>query len=244
MLRDPHNVLVRLDGDGRIVAECALAEAGQLPTRLPSRFVGFEDCRLFRWRGRLHCTATVRDRDASMRCEIALIGLDDDQRIVTLDVLRGHGDDRHQKNWMPAVDGDDLYLVYGCDPTTVLRYDPDARRVRVHAEHVPSLALDHLRGGSQLVAFDGGWLAVTHEVVALDEHRRRYLHRFVAFDRAFRIVAITEAFRLSDEPIEFAAGLAADDDGALHVSYGAGDREAWLATFDAASVRRALVALP
>jgi hypothetical protein len=30
----------------------------------------------------------------------------------------------------------------------------------------------------------------------------------------------------------------------LHVGYGVQDREAWLATFDAASVRRALAAVP
>ena len=51
--------------------------------------------------------------------------------------------------------------------------------------------------------------------------------------------------RLSDEPIEFAAGLAYERAGdLLHVSYGVQDREAWFASFDAESVRRALVAVP
>ena len=123
--------------------------------------------------------------------------------------------------------------------------DPVGRRVDVHARAEPMLALEHLRGGSQLVPFEGGWLAVTHEVIALDEHQRRYLHRFVAFDRALRVAALTEPFRLSDEPIEFAAGLAYEREGdLLHVSYGVQDREAWFASFDAESVRRALVAVP
>jgi hypothetical protein len=132
---------------------------------LPSAVVGL---RLFRWRGRLHATATVRDRNPAMRCEIALVEIDDAARIVDLVVLRGYGDDRHQKNWMPAVDGDALLFVYLCDPTTVLRYEPEARRARLEAVHEPAIALDHLRGGSQLVRFDDGWICLTHEVAMID----------------------------------------------------------------------------
>jgi glycosyltransferase involved in cell wall biosynthesis len=239
------NVLARLDADRAIAHAQPIVESPGVPPALETLVRGYEDCRLFRWRGRWHATATVRDRDPSMRCEMALLALDDDARIASLDVLRGYRDDVHQKNWMPAVDGDELFLVYGCDPTTVLRVDPTTRRVAVHAEHAPSLALEHLRGGSQLVPFDGGWLCLTHEVVPLEGWSRRYLHRFVRFDRSFRIVALTEPFRLGDGDIEFAAGLAYDArEDVLDASYGAGDCQAFVATFDAAAVRRALAAVP
>ncbi len=239
------NHLARLARDGTVVDAREIVPAASIPPALPSLVVGFEDLRLFRWRGRLHATATVRDRNPAMRCEIALIALDDRARIVELAVLRGYRDDLHQKNWMPAVDGDDLLLVYLCDPTTVLRYEPSDGRVVAHAAHEPTVALDHLRGGSQLVRFDDGWLCLTHEVVAIDAWHRRYLHRFVHFDRAFRVAAITEPFRFVDEPIEFAAGLAHDAvRGVLLASYGVQDCRAMMATIDASAVRRALVALP
>ncbi len=239
------NHLARLARDGTIVDAREIVPAASIPPALPSLVVGFEDLRLFRWRGRLHATATVRDRNPAMRCEIALIALDERARIVDLAVLRGYRDDLHQKNWMPAVDGDELLLVYLCDPTTVLRYEPSDRRVVVHATHEPTVALDHLRGGSQLVRFDDGWICLTHEVVAIDPWHRRYLHRFVRFDRALRVAAITEPFRFADEPIEFAAGLAHDADrGVLIASYGVQDCRAMMAVLDAPAVRRALVALP
>jgi hypothetical protein len=222
-----------------------MVPAPHLPPALPTSVLGFEDCRLFRWRGAWHCTATVRDRNPDMRCEIALVALDDQRRVVDVKVLRGHGDDRHQKNWMPAVDGDALYIVYLCDPTTVLACDPATATVRVHATHVPPVALDHLRGGSQLVRFDDGWLCLTHEIAAIDSMRRRYLHRFVRFDRAFRVAALSEPFRFADDPIEFAAGLAYDGQrDVLRASYGVQDRHAVVATLDAAAVRRALVPVP
>ena len=239
------NHLARLARDGTILDVREIVPAATIPPAFPSAVLGFEDLRLFRWRGRLHATATVRDRNAAMRCEIALIALDDDARIVDLAVLRGYRDDLHQKNWMPAVDGDDLKFVYLCDPTTVLRYDSAGRRAVVHATHEPSVALDHLRGGSQLVRFDDGWLCLTHEVVAIEPSRRRYLHRFVRFDRAFRVEAITEPFRFADEPIEFAAGLAWDAGrDVLVASYGVQDCRAMMATIDAPAVRRALVQVP
>lgn len=239
------NHLARLERDGTAREAREIVPAPSIPPAAPSLVVGFEDLRLFRWRGRLHACATVRDRNPAMRCEIALVALDGDARIVELVLLHGYRDDLNQKNWMPAVDGDELLFVYLCDPTIVLRYDPAARRVAVHREHAPALALDHLRGGSQLVRFDHGWLALTHEVAMIDEANRRYLHRFVFFDRDFRVSAITEPFRFADEPIEFAAGLAYDATrDAVLASYGVQDCRAMMATIDAASVRRALVALP
>jgi glycosyltransferase involved in cell wall biosynthesis len=239
------NVIARLDATRGIADERALLEVPGLPPAFETHVRGYEDCRLFRWRGRWHATATVRDRDPSARCQIALLALDGQWRIASVDVLRGYGDDRDQKNWMPAVDGEELYLVYLCDPTTVLRVDPVSHRVSPHVVHVPSLALDHQRGGSQLVRFDDGWLCVTHEVVPLGGWSRQYLHRFLRFDRAFRVDALTEPFRLGDHDIEFAAGLACDPrEDAIDVSYGVGDERAYVATFDAASVRRALAAAP
>lgn len=239
------NHLARLGRDGRVTDAREAIPAPELPPALPLAIRGFEDCRLFRWRGAWRCTATARDRNEATRCEVFLLTLDQRARVVGALRLHGVGDALHQKNWMPAIDGDDLALVYLCDPTTVLALDGDDGRVRVRARHEPSVALDHLRGGSQAIAFDGGWLAATHEVVVTDGGRRHYLHRLVRFDRDWRVAAITEAFRFGEGAIEFVAGLAHDprrDE--LIVSYGVDDRCARIATFAADGARSALIALP
>ena len=239
------NYLAQLSHDGHILHATEMVAAASLPPALPTGVRGFEDCRLFRWRDRFHCLATVRDRNAAMRCEIALLDIDSTGCIVNVRTLAGYGDDLDQKNWMPAVDGEDLFVIYLCDPTIVLSYDPVAGHLREHATHVPTVALEHLRGGSQAVRFDEGWLCLTHEVAALDSTHRRYLHRFVQFDRAFRVTALTEPFRFDDNPVEFAAGLAHDRlRDVLLVSYGVQDCRAMVATLDAAAVRRGLVRVP
>lgn len=236
------NYLARLERDGRVAAAREMRPGPAVPPRIATSVEGFEDCRLFRWREALYCTATVRDRSPDMRCEIALLELDAEANIAAMRVLRGYRDDQHQKNWLPFVVDDELHLLYLTDPTTVLRYDQVSGGLREHAVDVPPLALEHLRGGSQLTAFDDGWLYLTHENAPVDSWHRRYLHRFVRLDRAYRVAALTEPFRFTEQPIEFAAGLAFDaarDE--LLVSFGIHDYSAHLATIDARGVRNALV---
>ena len=62
---------------------------------------------------------------------------------------------------MPHVAGDRLQFIYLCDPTRIL--DEQARKV---VETTPPIAAEQFRGGSQAIAFDGGWLALIHEVAA------------------------------------------------------------------------------
>jgi glycosyltransferase involved in cell wall biosynthesis len=239
------NYLARLGRDGRILDAAEMVAVASVAPPLATGVRGFEDCRLFRWRDRLHCLATVRDRNAAMRCEIALLDIDGTGSISRVRTLTGYGDDLDQKNWMPAVDGECLFLIYLCDPTIVLRYDPVAERLREHATHIPTVALEHLRGGSQAIRFDEGWLCLTHEVIAIDATHRRYLHRFVLFDRTFHVVALTEPFRFGDNSVEFAAGLAHDRArDVLLVSYGVQDCKAMVATLDATAVRQGLVRVP
>lgn len=101
------------------------------------------------------------------------------------------------------------------------------------------LAIDHLRGGSSPVAFDGGWLHAAHASLDIDGRGRCYLHRLVQLDAGWRVVGVTRAFYFARRGIEFASGLRRDGD-ALQVAFGVNDREAWLARISVEGVRRAL----
>jgi hypothetical protein len=86
------------------------------------------------------------------------------------------------------IGGDALRFVYGCDPTRIV--DDQARTV---FEETPELAAQRFRGGSQAIAFDGGWLALIHEVEERNQ-RRYYRHRFVWFDPQSRLRAVSRPF--------------------------------------------------
>ena len=155
-------------------------------------------------------------------------------------VQRGIDDGLHQKNWMPLVRGDELFLVYSSDPTVVLSVDPKTMKSRRIVEREPSVALHDLRGGSQVIAFDKGWLYVAHEVFA-GEPGRRYTHRLVWMNADFEIERLSDPFVFVGLGIEFCAGLAHDSKRKLLIfSFGVDDKRGCLAVASAGKVRTAL----
>lgn len=200
---------------------------------------GMEDVRIFDWQGAVWAIASQRERTSHGWCEIVLARLDTtgvgSVPMTDWRLLSPLPPTRHEKNWMPVIEASGLGFVYSCDPPYVV----DARGERTARGSSPA-ALDHLRGGSQLIQFDAGWLALVHEVVVLPSGRN-YMHRFVWFDDQVVPRRITEPFKFGSVAIEFAAGLAWNHDGERFVaSFGIGDCEPWLATFSAAEVRAAL----
>jgi tetratricopeptide (TPR) repeat protein len=232
------NFLLDLDAGLKTQCSVELVDATNTPrTTYPVH--GFEDMRLFAWRGSWWATATVCDFTEDGRREIALLQFGPDGAVVRAKPLRGPWSPQAQKNWMPFVMGDVLRFIYATHPTTVFEL--------IHAEnhdhrvlHAPNASLGHgrLRGGSQGVRFDGGWIFIVHDV-AFPGDGRIYLHRFVFFDADLCLVSMTPLFYFERLGIEFCAGLAQVGD-KLVASYAVNDGSARLGVFDAQAVRREL----
>jgi glycosyltransferase involved in cell wall biosynthesis len=198
---------------------------------------GLEDCRLWQHSdGTWRASTTVRDlaENVDGRCEMAIVTLDEGWRIVAVDPVRDYEYERPQKNWMPIV-GRSMSFLYFCDPTIVVERVLGATVAR--ARSTPPVFLGNLRGGSQLIECEGGWLCLTHEVVWCPD--RVYLHRFVKFDRHFQVKAVSDPFYFTRVGIEFCAGLALDG-GRLVASFGVNDASAHLALLDPVRVDRSL----
>jgi hypothetical protein len=222
------NFVVRLRADLTIASLREIADRSSLPRHESAFIRGFEDCRLFRWQGRWHCSATARDVGADGRATMVLLAMDGACDIEAATVLSGFGDHLHQKNWMPAV-GERLRFVYSCGPAVVVDASAPAGCVVVESMQDPGADLTHWRGGTQLVPWREGFLAVVHEAKDAPAGRQ-YLHRFVQFNEAAVPVAATPAFHFIAPGIEFASGLLAEQGAAgpqLLVTLGVGDCEAW-----------------
>jgi len=183
---------------------------------------GYEDCRLFVLGGKLAASATVCDRLPHDKWpKIAVLALSGDGDVVDAAVQPSP---RHEKNWMPFVYGGSLHFVYSVDPLLVLHYDEASRRVQPLPADIGAPG-STIRGGSQLVPYGDGFLAVVHEMLAPGP---RYLHRFVRFDREVRPVRTSEPFFFQQLGIEFCTGLAPVGDEFV-LSYGVNDRQPRLA---------------
>lgn len=202
---------------------------------------GFEDARLFSWKGAWWATATVCDFTDEGRREIALLQIREDGVVERAEPLRGPWSEHAQKNWMPLVDGDATKFIYATsldgDVGSTMVFDlveaADAdARPRYSIRPPFGAVYDHgrLRGGSQAVRVEGGWLFAVHDV-AFPGSGRMYLHRFVFIDDKLELVSMTDPFYFERLGIEFCAGLALVD-GKLVASYSVNDGSARFGVFD------------
>jgi glycosyltransferase involved in cell wall biosynthesis len=226
------NHLILLHDNLRVANAVEILAPAAMPAPAYKLVVGFEDMRIFEWNKEIWSLSNLREMNAEGWCEQTLGRLephttgyrvsDDFKRI--LPAVR-----QHEKNWMPWVDGQRLDFVYRVGRSTVTTNG----ELKLADPPAP-FATDCLSGGSQVISFKGGWLAIVHESRIKPGGKRYYQHRFVWWDAAHILRKISPAFVLHDRQIEFAAGLAwqsaAQDK--LVISYGIDDREAWLATID------------
>jgi len=196
---------------------------------------GFEDARLFYWKGSWHATATVCDFTEDGSREIAVLDIDEDGSIIRAAPLRGPWSSQAQKNWMPLVEDDQVKFVYATEPTSIFSLH-DGNTIETPANC--TFGHGRLRGGSQGVKVDGGWIFVVHDV-AFPGSGRFYLHRFVFLDEQLRLVSMSDLFFFERLGIEFCAGLARVD-GKLVASYAVNDGSAKLEIFEWEAVRKAL----
>jgi glycosyltransferase involved in cell wall biosynthesis len=244
------NFLLRLGDDLGIESATEILPPADMPEPVYKGVIGFEDLRLFARDGELWGSACVREFTPEAWCEQVVARIDESNgcRLTDWRVLHPAGPRMHEKNWMPKVKAatkeagrDALQFVYLCDPTRIV--DEQAATV----SEVPApISAQRFRGGTQLIAFAGGWLALIHEVQWRPaENKRYYLHRFVWFDDANTLRKVSRPFFFNKKGVEFAAGLAwHPDESRLLISYGVANSESWIATVHADDVAVLLEAVP
>jgi hypothetical protein len=229
------NYLVALGGP---VAELVTDIA--LPTNLPEpqyQLVrGFEDTRLFEWRGELWSLSTVRELNSQGWCEQVIAPIVVEQQTAfygnswraILPKSRAN-----EKNWMPWVrSSGELLFVYRLG--TLINLEGE-----IVAQYEPAVDSGHISGGSQVVEIEPDVnLCIVHEARAIPGSGLRfYQHRFARLAADGKLAGLSRPFFFAGRQIEFAAGLALFGD-KLMVSYGVKDREAWIAMMDLDEVLR------
>lgn len=205
------------------------------PTPKFPAVLGWEDMRLFVYLGRLYIIANLREQNEEGNCEQfvgRLLHQDDHFTLFWWDHIIGPNPGRPEKNWMPIVERNprEPRFLYACDPTTVVDMKGEVR-----SQCQSLFSARDFRGGSQVIPFRDGHLALVHDVHWRDL-RRYYFHRFVFFENdCTQISQVSLPFFFEHRGIEFAAGMTACDDELL-ITYSVEDNSSRIATVKADEV--------
>ncbi|MGI9252894.1 MAG: glycosyltransferase family 25 protein, partial [Thermomicrobiales bacterium] len=145
-----------------------------------------------------------------------------------------------------------LIALTSLGPTVALRLTGAVGPIEQIARHDGPRLAEDLRGGTALVPFGDEFLAVVREYASypggapldvpaetLYPDGLSVLHRFITFDRTWRITRFSHPFVFNRDHREACGGLALSD-GQVVMAWDLGHRETWLTTVPAAEVERSL----
>lgn len=110
----------------------------------------------------------------------------------------------NQKNWMPLIKDDKLYLFYGLNPLEIYECNIDNGAVKlIHKELYKSVP-KNLRGGSHVLEYYSKMFSKNVYVCIVHTKRKNYYtHSFVIIDYPFKILALSGDFIIKDDFIRF-----------------------------------------
>ena len=233
------NFIGTLDANnGYAMKDVGKVDTSKCDVRPLWHFIGLEDARLIPWENRISLSGVRRDfqKDGCGRMEISHIEKTDKGWMETgrkrIPLPRDE-DSYCEKNWMPFMDKDGLFLRNVSRNEII---DCSGKSMKMET----GFALpEHLRGDSQIVRLsEDGYIGVVHEcrIDVMDKKSNartgEYRHRFILLDNDGKITGCSRSFHYSNDfNIEFGCGLAVHGDNIL-ISFSEMDLSAFLLVFN------------
>ncbi len=183
---------------------------------------GIEDLRLFAWKGSLWAVAgRVAPPATDLPVTQMLIRLDG-WRVAGFHAFSSPNGHIHEKNWVPLVKDDRLFLIYSFEPFAVYEYTGGGLEL-VRGSPGQERGFP-VRGSSPFIPWREHFAGLTHSVTRIGG-KLYYSHAFVVLDDEFAPVEASESFFIQHRGVEYVGGLI-EYKGDLLVSYGVPDRAA------------------
>lgn len=198
-------------------------------------FVGLEDVRLVVWENKLYGIGVRRDLDTkgTGRMEMSQLEIDGTQvKEISRYRIPGPPPDNEycMKNCTPILDKP-FHLLKWTNPTALMEFHPNGRETKVYETSSFVPGCNDMRGGSQVIPYQDGYLTLIHETELYKSEQGRknatYRHRFVVWDKNFQIQKMSSLFSFMNMKIEFCCGLAEYKDDYL-ITFGAQDNAAYI----------------
>lgn len=186
-------------------------------------FIGLEDARLVEWEDRVYLCGVRRDTTTNGQGRMELSELHITQTGVS-EVSReripvpNDQESYCEKNWMPVLNIP-YHFIKWSNPTECAVYHPTLKKTTSYTRDTIIPEMPDWRGGSQVIPFGEGYLALVHETyLYYTEPQKKdatYRHRFLFWDKDFNLIKYSNNFSFLGGKIEFACGLASLGDDIL-----------------------------
>jgi hypothetical protein len=228
------NIFMELDDDLNPV-RMAKVDTSKLDVPPLWEFIGLEDARLVRWKGKLYMTGVRRDTTPNGvgRMELSEIEIFENEvkEVSRLRIESTNPGAYCEKNWMPILDMPFHYVKWS-NPTEVIRVNLDEKKAETVIQSANLLpGLRDFRGSSQILPYKDGHMALVHEVDLfnneLGQKDAYYYHRLIVWDSDWNIIQMTDDFHFMTERMGFSCGMAILGDKVL-LPFGHQDNSAYI----------------
>jgi tetratricopeptide (TPR) repeat protein len=208
------NYLCQLDPNTLAIDKFHKVDTFKLDVKPIWEFIGLEDARVVNWNDNLYLTGVRRDTktDGEGRMELSVIdsGSKETERYRIEPPTKSYC----EKNWMPILDMPYHYVKW-TNPTEVVKVNIEKGTSKtIHLVEQDIKFPRDIRGGSQVISYRNMYIALTHEVDLWKNEQGKkdaqYYHRFIVWDKNWKIVHYSNEFKFMTGAIEFSCGLAFD----------------------------------
>lgn len=223
LIRDYHKILhtknVRSYLDNDTMIPLCYGMMNDETVNLPStnRYShGLEDMRLFEYRGKLHFICTNVNYSPNGRNSMMMGEYDPENlRYNHCRILEPPEDTWCEKNWIPIVKGDELFIIYSWSPMKIGKIGDDENednKLSIVATFLSKLPYFHkVRGSTTFTEHDGALLGLVH--FSDETHPRQYFHMLVRLDReTLEPIGHSDPFCFLHFGIEFCIGFRVEED--------------------------------
>jgi hypothetical protein len=236
------NYLCKLNPNTLEIEKHARIDTSELDIPPVWEFHGLEDIRLAFWNNKLYGIGVRRDvkPNGEGRMEYQEIEYSFNDEPYATEVKRNRIqppidlNSYCEKNWMPILDMPNHFVKWSNPAEIVEANLKDNSSIRkVLSEKNIAIGRD-LRGGSQVIKWNDGWLAVTHELLdmrsdkTLQNKDAYYFSRFVYWNSEWEIEWTSEDFSILDGRIEFVTGIADLNEDFVLITFGFCDSSAYI----------------
>jgi hypothetical protein len=249
------NVLCKLNTETLLVDGYARIDTSLLDSPPVWSFHGLEDCRLAQWDGKLYGIGVRRDvkPNGEGRMQYQEIEYSFENKPFAKEVLRSriqppfNIETYCEKNWMPILDMPHHFEKW-TNPTEVVKSNietGESEQAVLGKKTIP-IGKD-LRGGSQVIKWGDGWLALIHEYLPVASNNEfgykdaYYFSRFVQWDSEWNIISTSKEFSFLDGRIEFVSGMDHLNDDFVVITFGFCDCAAYIVKMPKVTIKNMMI---